>query len=84
MSRANGQVSDVQVLAWFLCDFCGGDCKRLSKAPVGSDGRIGPIAERPPGEIECNDCFKERRARDEQVAKARREQMAWRRKAVKR
>lgn len=79
--RPNGQVSAVHVLAWFICDFCGGDAQRMSKAPVHADGRVGPVADRPPGEIECNECFTARRKREEEAGRQRRfvaaERRAW-------
>lgn len=77
MTRPNGQVCFAHVLAWFICDFCGEDTQRLSKAAVYADGRISPIAERPPGEIECNNCFQKRRKEEEERAKVRRERAAW-------
>lgn len=83
MSRPNGQVCFAQVLAWYICDFCGGDTKRLSIAPVDSVGRIGPIADRPVGEIECNECFRKRRAAEEERAKVRRQQAAWSRRSTR-
>ena len=67
-----GRITWVHVLAEFTCDLCGNVCERMTRARPGSN-----TADRPPGEVVCNDCERARRKSDEEKRKVALQQRRW-------